>query len=279
MEGKVCLVTGATSGIGLATARGLAERGATVISVGRDAQKGARTVAQIQEQSGNPSVEFLLADLSVQAQVRDLAAEFKGRHQRLDVLINNAGGFYIKRRLSADGIEMTLALNLLAPFLLTHLLLDRLKASAPARILNVSSDMHKSARLDLEDLELAEGYSGMRAYGQSKLGLVLLTYEFARRLAGTGVTANALHPGFVDTGINQGSGCLFKAARPFIKLLAKSPEEGAETSLYLATAPEVADVSGAYFVKEEAVASAPATYDEALAQRLWAICARMTGIG
>jgi NAD(P)-dependent dehydrogenase (short-subunit alcohol dehydrogenase family) len=222
-------------------------------------------------------VEYALADLTDQAQVRAMAAEINERHSRLEVLINNAGGFFFRRRESADGIEMTLALNHLAPFLLTHLLLDRLRVGAPARVINVSSAMHRSAELDLDDLQMESGYSGAAAYGRAKLALVLFTYELARRLAGSGVTANALHPGFVATGIGMG-GCVARLARPIMRLFARSPEEGAETSLYLATSPDVAGVTGAYFADREAVDSAPATYDEALARRLWQISADLTGL-
>jgi NAD(P)-dependent dehydrogenase (short-subunit alcohol dehydrogenase family) len=279
MEGKICLVTGATSGIGQATARGLAQLGATVIVVGRDPEKGAATTARIQQETGNPAVEFMLADLSVQAQVRRLAGDVRERHPRLDVLINNVGGFFMKRRLSADGIEMTLALNYFNVFLLTNLLLDALKASAPARVVSTSSDAHKSARLDLDDLESERKYSGIQAYGQAKLAVVLFTYELARRLEGTGVTANVLHPGFVATNIGQGGGrFLNKLFASLIKLIAASPEEGAQTGVYLASSPDVAGVSGTYFKDRQAARSAPVSYDEAIAQRLWEISAGMTGL-
>ena len=278
MSGQVCMITGATSGIGLATARALARMDAHLVMVGRNPKKGADTVASIRQESGNDGVEFLLADLSVQAQVRRLAAEFQERHSRLDVLLNNAGGFYLRRKLSADGIEMTWALNLLSPFLLTNLLLDTLKASAPARIISVSSGMHNSAHLDFEDLEGERKYSGTGAYGQSKLALVLFTYELARRLEGTGVTVNALHPGFVATGIGQDGVPILKLVSPLLRLIAMSPEEGAETSIYLASSPEVKGVTGRYFVEKQSAQSSQASYDQAAAQRLWEVCVRMTGL-
>jgi NAD(P)-dependent dehydrogenase (short-subunit alcohol dehydrogenase family) len=278
MKGKICMVTGATAGIGRATAQILAQQGATVIVVGRDAQKAARTVAQVQGETGNSDVQWLLADLSAQAQVRRLAREFIARHPRLDVLINNAGAFFFRRQLSADGIEMTWAVNHLSAFLLTHLLLDTLQASAPARVVNVASTSHRGARIDLEDLEGERKHRGMRAYGQSKLAMVLFTYELARRLKGTGVTVNALHPGFVATNIGQNNGRLFKLISPLLRLIARSPEEGAQTSVYLATSPEVAGVTGKYFVDNRAVPSDPISYDEALAQQLWETSATMTGL-
>jgi NAD(P)-dependent dehydrogenase (short-subunit alcohol dehydrogenase family) len=278
MKGKICMVTGATAGIGRVTAQALAQQGATVVVVGRDAEKAAQTAAHIQRETGNREVQWLLADLSDQAQVRRLAQEFKERFPRLDVLINNAGAFFLTRQLSADGIEMTLAVNHLSPFLLTHLLLDTLQASAPARVINVASASHRGARIDFEDLQGERKYRGMRAYGQAKLALVLFTYELARRLKGTGITVNALHPGFVATNIGQNNGCLFKLISPLMKLIARRPEEGAQTSIYLATSPEVAGDTGKYFVDNKAVPSDPVSYDEALAKRLWETSAALTGL-
>lgn len=278
MKDKIYMVTGATAGIGRVTAQALAQQEATVVVVGRNAEKAAQTVAYIQRGTGNPDVQWLLADLSDQAQVRRLAREFKERYPRLDVLINNAGAFFLTRQLSADGIEMTFAVNHLAPFLLTRLLLDILQASAPARVVNVASASHHGAHIDFEDLQGERKYRGMRAYGQAKLAMVLFTYELARRLEGTGVTVNALHPGFVATNIGQNNGCLFKLISPLMKLIARRPEEGAQTSIYLASSPEVSDVTGKYFVDEKAVPSDPASYDEALAKRLWEVSAVMTGL-
>jgi retinol dehydrogenase 12 len=277
LQGQVCLVTGATSGIGEVTAHALARQGATVVVLGRNSEKGAATVASIQQESGNPSVDFLLADLTDQDQVRRAVAEFRDGYARLDVLINNAGGFFWMRQESVDGIEMTLALNHLAPFLLTNLLQDMLKASAPARVINVSSDMHRSAQMDFDDLQIERGYSGRKAYGRSKLALTLFTYELARRLGGSHVTANAVHPGFVATGIGL-TNAFLRLFRPVIRLFAKSPEEGAETSIYLAASPDVESTTGAYFVDKQAVPSSPASYDEAAAERLWEISAQLTGL-
>ncbi len=279
MSGRICLVTGATAGIGLATARALAQQGATVVGVGRNAGKGQETAARIRQETSNPAVEFLAADLSSQAEVRRVAAEFRAAHSRLDVLVNNVGAFFMQRRLSADGIEMTWALNYLGVYLLTHLLLDTLRASAPSRIVNVSSAMHQSAQLDLDDLQGEHKYSGMKAYGQSKLALVMLTYEWARRLEGTDVTVNALHPGFVATDMYRSSGGIVRLVAPIIQWMAIGPEAGAETSIYLATSHEVAGITGKYFVKKQPARSAPASYDAAAAQHLLKISDEMVGLG
>ncbi|MDQ3829839.1 MAG: SDR family NAD(P)-dependent oxidoreductase, partial [Candidatus Tectomicrobia bacterium] len=203
MHGKVCVVTGATSGIGLVTAEALARQGATLIVVGRNSARGAATVSRIQQETGNSAVELMVADLSAQAQVRQLASAIQQRFARLDVLVNNAGALFSQRQLSQDGIEMTFALNHLAYFLLTNLLLDSLKASTSARIVNVSSEAHRRARLDFADLQGQQRYSGWRAYARSKLANILFTYELARRLEGTGIVANALHPGFVATNFGR----------------------------------------------------------------------------
>jgi NAD(P)-dependent dehydrogenase (short-subunit alcohol dehydrogenase family) len=276
MHGKVCLVTGATSGIGGVTAEALARQGATTILVARDPARGAATVQRIRQATGNLRVEMLLADLSVQAEIRRLAHEVQSRYPRLDVLVNNAGALFSRRALSADGIELTWALNHLAYFLLTTLLLDTLKASATARVVNVSSDAHRRARLRFDDLQGQQDYGGWRAYAQSKLANVLFTYELARRLDGTGVAANAVHPGFVATNFARQNrsltALLFRALQQVVAL---SPEQGAETVIYLATAPEVEGVSGQYFVKRRAVRSSPASYDVQAAQRLWQVSAEM----
>jgi NAD(P)-dependent dehydrogenase (short-subunit alcohol dehydrogenase family) len=273
------MVTGATSGIGLATAQALAERGATVVLVGRNAEKGSRKVAQVRETTGNAKVSFMLVDLSVQEEIRQLARKFENKFSRLDVLVNNVGGFFMSRRPSADGIEMTWALNYLGVFLLTHLLLDLLQESAPARIVNVSSDMHRRAELHLDNLGLEGEYSAQEAYGQAKLALMLFTFELARRLAGTGVTVNAVHPGFVATELWTKGGTLFRILgpllMPLIKLIARSPEEGAQTVIYLAASPEVKRVTGRYFVDKEQVRAATVAYDLEVAQRLWDISVQM----
>jgi NAD(P)-dependent dehydrogenase (short-subunit alcohol dehydrogenase family) len=270
LHGKVCLVTGATSGIGLVTAGALARQGAITILVARNAGRGAAVVERIRQATGNLQVEMLLADLSAQADIRRLAREFQSRYPRLDVLVNNAGALFSRRALSADGIEMTWALNHLAYVLLTALLLETLRASAPARIVNVSSDAHRRARLDFDNLQGQQRYGGWQAYARSKLANVLFTYELARRLAGTGVAANAVHPGFVATNFGRQNrsltALLFRALQ---RVVALSPEQGADTVIYLATSPEVEGVTGQYFVKRRAVRSSPASYDVQAAQRLW----------
>ena len=278
MLGKICLVTGATSGIGLITARALAQQGATVVLVGRNPERGAVTVSRIQQETGNPHVELLLADLATQAQVRQVAAEFQRRFPRLDVLLNNAGALFARRGLSVDGIEMTMALNHLAYFLLTSLLLDVLVASAPARIVNVSSDAHRGAQFDFADPQGVRRYSGWRAYGQSKLANLLFTYELARRLKDTGVTANAVHPGFVATGFGHNNRGAFAWLIRLAQCFALSPEQGAETLIYLATSGAVEGVTGRYYVKQRPVASSRVSYDQAAAQRLWQLSAELTGL-
>jgi NAD(P)-dependent dehydrogenase (short-subunit alcohol dehydrogenase family) len=279
MQGKICLITGANSGIGKATALGLAKLGATVVLVSRDRARGEQAQSEIKAQSGNPNIDLLLADLSSQKSIRQLADDFKQRYSQLHVLINNAGVFSPRKRLTVDGIDMVFAVNQLAPFLLTNLLLDVPKASAPARIVNVSSGSHEANYLKLDDLQSEKHYRPMRAYGQSKLALVLFTYELARRLEGTGVTANCLHPGFVATNIAQ------RGLPPPVRLLAKpiflfgiSPEQGARTSIYLASSPDVEGVTGKYFVKSVPKQSAPLTHDESLQHKLWQVCAVMTGL-
>ena len=283
MSGTVCMVTGATAGIGLVTARELAAKGARVVAVGRDEQKGKRVVSQIQRETGNPEVDLMLADLSLMAQVRRLAERFRNSYSRLDVLVNNAGGSFIRRRETEEGLELTFALNYLSPFLLTNLLLDTLKSSALARIVNVASDMHRSAELRFEDLQLERGYNIRRAYAESKLALVTFTFHLARCLEGTGVTSNALHPGFVATEIWEKAGFPVNVLAPLIKLFGASPEEGAETVVYLAASPEVSDTTGEYFVDKEVVHAARAAYDEETGRRLWeaseSLVAKVTGRG
>jgi len=275
MNGKTCLVTGANSGIGKVTALELARRGAHVVMVCRDRARGEAALAEIKRSSGNERVELMLCDLSSQADIRRFADEFKATHNRLDVLINNAGLYLRKRETTVAGIEMTFAVNHLAYFLLTNLLLDRLKRSAPARIVNVSSDAHKHGHINFDDLQGEKSYSGVKAYCHSKLANVLFTRELARRLAGTRVTVNCLHPGAVATSIFR---ALPKPIEGIIKLLTISPEKGAQTSVYLASSPDVEGVSGKYFVRSaEARASAEAQDDE-VAARLWAESARLTGL-
>ena len=278
MHGKVCIVTGAASGIGAVTARALAQRGAAVALVDRAPEKGAITADQIRQQTGNPAVEFMLADLSVQKEVRRLAQQFKSRYQRLDVLVNNAGAIFPQRHESVDGIEMTFALNYLGYFLLTNLLLDTLKASAPARIINVSSRSHARAQINFDDLQSRSGYRDLKAYAHSKLAIVLFTYELARRLERTGVTANALHPGVVATNFGMNNDGIIGLVIRLFRQFFISPERGAQTSIYLATSPEVEGVTGKYFVKCKAVPSSPASYDTVTASRLWQVSAAHTNL-
>ncbi len=277
MQHKVVMVTGATNGIGFETAKALASRGATIIGVGRNAQKCLDATAQIQRATGNTRVEFLTADLSVQAQVRELADTFKARHPRLDVLVNNAGAYFAKREESSEGIEMTWALNHLNYFLLTDLLLEVLKASAPARIVNVSSGAHAMVKgINFDDVEFKQGYSGWTAYGHSKLANVMFTYELARRLAGTQVTANVLHPGVVATGFGHNNGGLMRTGMSvFQKIAARRPEQGAETSVYLASSPEVEGVTGKYFDDKRETRSSDASYNAQAQQRLWELSESM----
>ena len=265
MQGKVCLVTGATSGIGAVTAEALARNGATVAIVGRSPKKSADIVDRIKSQTGNTKVDYLLSDLSSFNEIRRLAKEFKTRFARLDILINNAGGLFMKRQTTVDGIEMTFALNHLAYFLLTNLLLDMLKANAPARIVNVSSMAHQGARLDFGNL-LVPGWDG---YKRSKLANLLFTYELARRLEGTGITANALHPGLVASNFGMNNPGLFRLLKPLMNLFSITNEQGAQTSIYLASSSEIDGVSGKYFVKCRPVPSSEASYDKASATRLW----------
>jgi NAD(P)-dependent dehydrogenase (short-subunit alcohol dehydrogenase family) len=278
MRDKICLVTGATSGVGLVTAQALAQQGAMVLLVARNPDRGAATVKRIVQETGNPNVDVVLADLSSQSQIRQLAAAVQRRCAHLDVLVNNAGALFTQRRLSADGIEMTLALNHLGYFLLTNLLLDRLKASASARIVNVASNAHMGGRINFADLQGQHRYGGWRAYAQSKLANLLFTYELARRLDHTEVTANAVHPGFVATGFGRNNRGAFAWLIRLAQFAALSPEQGAQTLIYLASSPEVQGVTGKYFVKKRAVTSSKASYDYSVARRLWDVSADFTGL-
>lgn len=276
MQDRICLITGGTNGIGKSTAQGLAHLGATVVIVGRDAQKTSQVVAEIRSATGNPNVDSLLADLSSQQAVRRLASDFKRKYPQLHVLLNNAGGTFTTRQLSVDGIEMTLALNHLAYFLLTNLLLDTLEASAPARIINVSSDAHSGGKIDFDNLQGERSYSSFGPYGNSKLANILFTTELARRLEGTDVTVNALHPGFTSTGFGKNNpGFFMKIMGVVVPLIARSPEKGAATSIYLASSLEVQSITGKYFVDCKVTQPAPQAADSAVAKKLWDVSTEM----
>ena len=247
IAGKVCIVTGANSGIGLVTSRQLAILGATVVMVCRDRRKGEKALEETRRRSGSGSVELMFCDMGSLASVRSLAAEFEKKHDALHVLVNNAGLANVRRSVTSDGFETTLQVNYLAPFLLTNLLLGLLKRSAPARIVNVSSIGHYGGHIDLDDLQLERNYRVMKAYSQSKLALVLFTYELARRLEGTGVTANCLHPGAVATNIWGRPLGPFSFLGRLSRLFLISPEKGAKTSVYLVTSKAVEGVTGKYF--------------------------------
>lgn len=278
MRGKVVVITGATSGIGRSTAEALARMGASLVLIGRNKERLASIGDEIVDGTGDAPV-LMRADLSSMAEVRRLAAEIRDKVPRLDVLINNAGTIVGGRRLTVDGYEYTFALDHLSPFLLTNLLLSLLIASAPSRVVTVSSSAHRFGRIHFDDLMLEKGYTAFRAYSQAKLANVLFSYELARRLRGTGVTANCLDPGPVRTRFgNEASGLLhigLVAVRPF----ELSPDRGARTSIYLASSSEVDDVTGRHFVRRRPHRSSPATYDEGAAKRLWDISARLTGLG
>ena len=280
MTGRVCLVTGATSGIGRETAIGLAERGAKVIVAGRDHARGRETVAEIAQRTGRRDAEHVVADLSSQAQVRRLAAELRAKHERLHVLVNNAGVITPKRATTVDGIETQLAVNHLAPFLLTHLLLDVLKASAPARIVNVSSQVERLGVVDFDDLgRERRPYERLDAYNQSKLANVLFTTELARRLAGTNVTANCLHPGVIGTNLLVAYEGRSAPLRFLTRRGRPGPKEGAATSLFVATSPALDGVSGRYFRESAESRPSPRAEDAAVAARLWAVSEQLTGLG
>jgi NAD(P)-dependent dehydrogenase (short-subunit alcohol dehydrogenase family) len=277
MEGRVCVVTGASSGIGRAASVALAGLGATVVLACRDQVRGESALAEVAAAAtgGQPSLE--LADLSSLAQVRDLAARL-GRLPRIDVLVNNAGLIVARRTLTTDGFEHTLAVNHLAPFLLTSLLLPKLEASAPARIITVSSVVHRSAMLNLDDLMLSRRYLAMLAYANSKLANILFTRELARRLDGTGVTANCLHPGTIATKFGQTGNRWLVWGLAVGRHFLRSPESAARTVVYLAASPNLADRTGGYYVGRRLRQPSRAARDVATARRLWDISARLTGL-
>ncbi len=274
----MCVVTGATSGIGKETARALAAMGHSLFLVARDRDRGEAARTEISRGTGNDAVELAVCDLASQAQVRGLARELLDRNGAIHVLVNNAGLTLGQRRLTEDGIETTFAVNHLAPFLLTALLHERLIESAPARVVTVASNAHRRGTIDFEDLSAARGYSGLTAYGRSKLANILFTFELARRLRGSGVTANCLHPGVVSTGFGR-AGPLH--VRLFFKVAGRlllTPERGADTAIWLAASPEVEGATGGYYVGRRRVEPSPAACDRSAAERLWRVSARLVGL-
>ena len=279
LTGKTVLITGGTGGIGKAAAVGLASMGARVGITGRDQARAERAATAIEAESGNPSVDVFVADLSSQAEVRRMAGEVLAAYPRLDVLVNNVGGFWAHRHTTVDGLERTFALNHLAPFLLTSLLLERLKASAPARVVTVSSGAQSMGKIDFDDLMGERDYSGQRAYNQSKLANVMFTYELARRLEAIRVTATALHPGMTNTAFSAEDPARAMApvvfvARPFMR----SARKGAETVVYLASSSAVEGVTGGYYANRKAKKSNQSSYDREVTGRLWQVSANLVGV-
>ena len=277
LQGRVCLVTGATRGLGAVTAEALAVMGATVVATGRSAERGQDLVSGITRRTGNDDVHFLLADLASMAEVRGLARAFTDRWDHLHVLVDNAGTVFPTRRMTVDGYEEVFAVNHLASFLLTGLLLPALRSSAPSRIIVTSSYEHRRARIRWDNLQGEHFYFSQQAYAQSKLANLLFVYELARRLEGSGVTANAVNPGLVHTNICMDSGWLIGTVKRMMdRLSGLSPEEGADTGIWLASSPDVEGVSGRYFQRRHAVRSSRASYDVAAQQRLWHISEELT---
>lgn len=279
MTAKTVLITGGTGGIGKAAAVGLASMGARVGITGRDRARAERAATDIRDESRNPAVDVFVADLSSQTELRHMADEVLASYPRLDVLVNNVGGFWAHRHLTPDGLEHTFALNHLAPFLLTNLLLERLKTSAPARVVTVSSGAHSMGRIDFDDLMGEDDYSGQRAYNQSKLANVMFTYELARRLDGTGVTATTLHPGMTNTSFStedphRRMAPIVFVVRPFMR----SPKKGADTAVYLASSPEVEGVTGQYFANRRVKNTEQSSYDTAITDQLWQVSSDLVGI-
>ena len=275
---KVCLITGATSGIGKATLLSLAQQGMSIVMVSRNKEKGESVRSAITEKTRNENIHLAIADLSSQQDIRRLASDIKSKYSKLDILVNNAGGIFGKRILTVDRLELTFALNHLAYFLLTNLLLEILKAAPAGRVVNVSSQAHRYGSLEFDDPGFEKGYNAMKSYAQSKLANLLFAYELSRHLASTGITANALHPGVVRTGFGKElsgiAGFVFKR----LDFLMRSPEKGAETVIWLASAAEVEGVSGKYFLDKKEIRSSKISYDESVAHRLWEASAQMTGL-
>ncbi len=280
LTGRVAVVTGATSGIGKEVALGLARRGATTVVVGRGTDRASRAAAELSQASGNPRVESLrVDDLAVLSDMRELSAALLDRYSAVHILVNNAGAYIRRRDVTPDGLERTFALNVLAPYVLTTLLAPRLISSAPARVVNVSSAAHRNAKVDFSDLQFARKYAGFTVYGSSKLELIWLTREFARRLRGRGVTVNAVHPGYVRSGfgLNNGGGAAF-AMRILGRLFGRSVVRGADTPVYVASAPELATVTGGYYFDRKPRAGSEASRDLVKARKLFDECARLSGL-
>lgn len=275
MNGKVCIVTGANVGIGLETAKGLAKQGAEVILAVRDAKKGETAKAEIAAAAPGAKLHVMTIDLASQRSIRDFVQDFESRFSRLDVLVNNAGLVPGQRALTADGLELQFGVNHLGPYLLTRLLLPRLQAAAPSRIVVVSSSVHRRTKLDFDDLQGEKSYSTMGTYAKSKLANMMFVHALAKRLQGTGVTVNGLHPGVVATQLAREMPGPF---RLLAKLFFTTPEKGARTSLYLATSPDVAGTSGKYFESSKQVAADPAAHDDATTERLWIVSASLVGL-
>jgi retinol dehydrogenase-14 len=277
MGGKVVLITGGTSGIGKAAATALAAMGARVVVTGRDEERGERAVEEIRRDTGG-EVSLMLADLAVQDDVGRLAEEFQERPNRLDVLVNNAGVVQSERTETPDAIETTLAVNHLAPFLLTNLLLDLLKRSAPSRIITVASDAERWGRLDLDDLQSRRKYRGMQVYGMTKLANIMFTFELAERLRGTGVTANCVHPGAVNTNFAMNNRGIMTLLFRAFKLFMRSPEQGADTIIYLASSPDVEGMTGKYLSDRKLTTASDMAYNEDLRERLWENSEELTSL-
>jgi len=273
LEGRVCVVTGPTSGIGRETAHGLARLGAQLVLACRDVAKGEVVRQEIMAESGNPRVEVRKIDLADPPSIRAFAEAFQATHARLDILVNNAGVLSFRRRLTPAGVESHFSVNVLAPFLLTNLLLPVLKASAPSRIINVGSATHFNGQVDFTNLQGERDFHFLRAYSSSKLEILLLTYELARRLQATGVTVNCVHPGTIRTDLYNGLPVAFR----FVKFFLRSPTVGAAPIVWLASAPEVRDVSGRYFDRFKEARSAEESYDVDLARKLWSACEGLVG--
>ena len=274
---KVIVITGATDGMGLVTAEELAKHGPKLVLIGRNLEKCNSVVEHLKRQSGNQNIEFLQADLSSQTDIRRVADEFKEKYDRLDILINNAGAYFPKKMVSEDGYEMTFALNHFGYFLLTNLLLDTIKHSAPARIINISSTAHSSAKIDWNDINMEKKYHPWLAYANSKLMNLYFTYELAGRLIGTGVTVNAVHPGLVNSQFGkQGGGPFLAIFRAMQKGSGKTPENGARTAIYLALSDEIEGVTGEYFADEKLSKSSKVSRDKTLAKKLWDISEKET---